>query len=177
MASSSKWLQDSNTVSDPTDWLGGPFSFLKDLDSTLRCEICSVSGLLWCCVWAGDHLTPSRPFTCRTSSVPQSQSNPALTHSAQDVSVTTSTNLLHLALPPIDRVPIAVNQKCMIRSSFQFLSLKSQLKHGDPQGKSGQQPACLPRNPRPHITSPPCQTSIKHLQRTRSSKKGRSSPS
>lgn len=43
-ASSSKWQQDASDVSDPSDWVGGSFAFLKDLDASLRCEICSVSG-------------------------------------------------------------------------------------------------------------------------------------
>ncbi|PWN21400.1 hypothetical protein BCV69DRAFT_293358 [Microstroma glucosiphilum] len=36
-----KWQMDLGDVSDPSDWLGGGMSFLKDLDASLRCEICS----------------------------------------------------------------------------------------------------------------------------------------
>lgn len=44
IAGPSKWQDDASEVSDPSDWLKGPFAFMRDLDASLRCEICSVSG-------------------------------------------------------------------------------------------------------------------------------------
>ncbi|CAO1630026.1 unnamed protein product [Parajaminaea phylloscopi] len=41
MSLAPSWATDAEAVSDPSDWIDTSFPFLKDLDASLRCEICA----------------------------------------------------------------------------------------------------------------------------------------